>query len=434
MIQYRKIIVSIVLCAILLGTSGVIAQLLYATRTQPARREAHNLAPVVETVFVKQQDLVERFVGYGTARSDRVAELAAEVAATVIERVADIEEGSTVSTNQPLIQLDTREYRHLLEQADARSQADVAALRELAIEASKLNEMISTARLELEVTRAEKKRVSILYEQGHAAKKEYDFANLDYQQARRVLQGYELDLIRNEPRQEQLLASKRGYDAALALAELDLERCTIRAPFAGTIERLSVDIGDHVLPGSVLLTLVDPSHVEIPIQLPSAVHDRINLGAVVRLSSESMTHHTWVGRVARLAASADAGSRTFAVYIDVDNSKQSHTLLPGSFVSAEVEGVLHRQSLSVPRSAVRDGQLLVIEHEVAKVRRVDVIRLIGDHAIVVGDLRVGDQVITDYTNYLGDGSPVRGQLSVTMNGQPSSSKDISFAIQREHIP
>ncbi len=434
MIQYRKIIASLILCVILLSAGLAIAKLLIATRVQPMRHVAQDIAPVVETVLVEVEDVVEHFVGYGTARPDRVAALASEVAATVVERVDNIEEGSTVGDKQELIRLDTREYNHLLEQALSRLQADVAYLNELAIEAAKLEEVISTAQLEVEVARSEKKRVSSLFEQGHAAKKEYDFANLAYQQARRVLQGFELELARNEPRQQQIRASQRGNEAARALAALNVARCTIQAPFAGTIEALTVDVGDRVSQGMTILTLIDPSHVEIPIQLPSGVHDRIQVGAVVHLNSESMPHLAWQGTVARLAASADSKSRTVAVYVDVDNTIQKHPLIPGTFVSADVQGAMYGQCLAVPRGAVREGQLLVIENDVARVRRVDVVRLVGDRAIVAGDLQVGDQVIASYTARLDNGSPARGLLAASKQAPQSNTKDLSLATQRETAP
>jgi len=434
MIQYRKIIISFILCVILLGTGGAIAKLLYATRVQPMQHEARDVAAIVSTVLVLQHDVIEHFTGYGTARPDRVASLASEVAATVVERVHDIEEGSTVTDNQKLIQLDTREYNHRLEQAQARTKVDEAALNELTVEAAKLKELIRTAQLEIEVARSEKKRVSSLYEEGNAAKKEYDFSNLAYQQARRVWQGYELDLARNAPRRQQLLATHRGNEAARELAALNVARCTIQAPFGGTIDKLTVDVGDRVSQGMAILTLIDPSHVEIPIQLPSSVYDRVLVGATVRLSSESMPHLSWQGIVARLAASSDSKSRTVSVFVDVDNTKQTNPLIPGTFVSADVQGAMYRQCLAVPRGAVRDGHLMVIKNDVARMRRVEVIRLVGDRAIVTGDLQVGDQVVATYTARLDNGSPARGQLVSTEQTQPSTTREVSLATQRESSP
>ena len=51
-------------------------------------------------------------------------------------------------------------------------------------------------------------------------------------------------------------------------AQLDIERCRIQAPFTGRIESLNVDAGDRVGPGTVVLSLVDSSRVEIPVFRP----------------------------------------------------------------------------------------------------------------------------------------------------------------------
>jgi multidrug resistance efflux pump len=358
-------------------------------------------------VVVEPEDVAERFVGYGTAQPDRVANLAAEVAATVVELVGDIEAGSAVRREQLLIRLDDREYRYALARAEALAASDQAAIDELDTEAQSLAGLIRTAEQELRVASEEKARVSGLFETGHAAKKEYDFANLAYQQARRVLQGFQMEASKLGPRRARAVASKRSRLAEAELAVLNVERCDIRAPFAGTIESLLIEVGDRAAPGVVLVRLLDPAHVEIPIQLPAGVYDRLEVGARCRVMSESMPGSGWDGQVARIAPSVDSQSRTFAVYVDVDNAVQEHSLVPGTFVRAEVHGPTHLGRLLVPRGAIVAGHVLVARQGIAFERAVTVERLIEDRALVAGGLRPYDRVILSHLDRLSDGSPVR---------------------------
>jgi multidrug resistance efflux pump len=376
------------------------------------------LPPLVDSVIVHREDVTEWLVGYGSALPDRSANLAAEVAATVVERVNDLEAGSTVQEGEPLIRLDDREYRHALDRARALAAVDQATIDELAAEAGALQGLRTTAEHELRVTANEKRRVADLFERNLAAKKEFDFANLAYQQARRILQGFEMQLARIGPRQERSEASRRSREAEAELAELNIKRCEISAPFSGAIQALLVDEGDRVGPGSPLLTLIDPSHVEIPIQLPASVYAHVAPGAPCRLRCESMPGIAWQGQVERISPLVDERTRTFSVYLDVDNTTQSQPLVPGAFVNAEVRGRAVSNRILVPRGAVRGGRILVAESGVVRERSVSVDRVIGDRAVVAGDIRDGEHVIVSHLSQLEDGSPVR---PVTASSAPSPS-------------
>ncbi len=402
-----RLLRSLLLIAAALSVGGAIAYGLYELRTEPPRRESPTPAPLVESKVLRARDVTERFAGYGTARPDRTANVAAEVSAKVIELVGGIEAGSVVEAGQPLIRLDDREYRHALDRAKALALADQAACEELAAEAQTLQVLIATADKEVRVADDERDRLSRLFENGMAAKKECDFANLAYQQARRVLQGYEMEIAKNVPRQARYAASQRSREAEARLAELNVRRCEIVAPIGGKIDELRVDVGDHVAPGVVLVTLLDARQVEIAVQLPAAVHDRVKLGAPVRLACESMQGIQWQGVVARTAASVDEQARTFAAFVEVDNAAQTVPLVPGAFVRAEVQGPIHRNRITVPRDSIRSGRVLLVEGEVAAVRPVVVERFIGDRALVSGNLHDGDRLILSHLDRLAAGSRIR---------------------------
>lgn len=392
---------------VLIGGGSGIAGLLYAKRAEPPRDAIGALPPLVEAMVVRAEDVSESFVGYGTVQADHVANLAAELPARVVERVGDIKSGSTVQKGQPLVRLDDRQYRHELDRAQEIVAVDRAALRELAVEAANLEQIINTVRRELRVVQAEKARLTSLMERSLAAEKEFNVADLAYQQARRVLQEYEREVASFAPRRARLEALMRSHEAAAALAQLNVERCVIGAPFDGAIQALFVDVGDAVAAGSVVLTLIDASHVEVPIQLPASVHARIKIGAACRLESEALHGITWQGAVARVAPFVDPLTRTFAAYIRVDNVGPGPRLVPGSFVRAHVAGPTFTDRLLIPRGAIRGGHVFVAKGNVAHRRAVQVERHIQDRALVTGDLRAGDRLILTHLHDLSDRAPVR---------------------------
>ena len=398
---------SIAFCLSVLGGAAALAAWLHATRIEPPRREVAKLPPVVATYLVAAQDVEEFFVGFGQAEAIRSATLSAEVNSTVLEVTDGLRPGSPVEARQTLIRLDDREYHHTLERAEAAQRADEAALAELEVDARKIQELIATASAELRVAEDEKRRLAALYENKNAAEREYNVAVMAYQQAQRTLQAYEREAEMMAPRRERLAASLDMQRSNVSIARLNLERCVIRAPFAGRIERLFVDQGDRVGPGSSCATIVSIDVVEIPIQLPAAVYDRIEIGTPCVATTDHEPDQRWIGRIARLSPVIDSATRTFSAYVVVDNREQRTPLVPGAFFRAEIAGPVHRSAMLVPRAALRGGQVLVLDGHAARRRSVSVVRTHRDMAIVRGDIEPGDRVIITHLDALEDGTAVR---------------------------
>ena len=115
----RKVVLSTVLIVVMLAVSAGIGWLLIVASVKPPRRQTASQPPLVTTAVIYAKTVLERFDGYGTVGPIRKAKLGAEVAASVVERVGGIREGSAVQAAQALIRLDDRQYRLAAERADA---------------------------------------------------------------------------------------------------------------------------------------------------------------------------------------------------------------------------------------------------------------------------------------------------------------------------
>ncbi len=234
-----------------------------------------------------------------------------------------------------------------------------------------------------------------------------------------VQQGQVLLRLDDTEYQEALTRARRhqeqdgGSGAALPLrsavaeARLNVERCTIRAPFDGRLRNVHVEVGDRVAPGVVVLTLIDPGTVEIPIQLPTLVFDHLSEGSLCHLESESQPGTFWEGLVTRIGSVGDQRTRTFTVYVEVDNTVQAQPLLPGTFVDAKVAGPVHRDAILLPRDVCRGGRVFVVEEGTARLVRVTTEHFIGDRTLIRGDLEPGDEVILSPLDQVRDGEGVR---------------------------
>ena len=77
------------------------------------------------------------------------------------------------------------------------------------------------------------------------------------------------------------------------------------------------------------------------------------------------------------------------------------------FVNAEIEGLSYSVITVVPRNAVKNDMIWVVENQKLRRKSIEVIRLENDFAFVADGLNKNDRVlITRLSSYV-DGMPVR---------------------------
>jgi RND family efflux transporter MFP subunit len=236
-----------------------------------------------------------------------------------------------------------------------------------------------------------------------------------YDQAAAVRQQAESDLKRatNLFGQNILSSSEfdaaqskfRVADAAAAAAKTLLGYTKVLAPFAGVITRKDADVGDLAAPGKPLLEMEDPRHLRLEADVPEALMDRIKLGDKLPVRVDALQTN-FTGVVSEIAPSADTGSRTFVVKLDLPPvaglraGQFGRVAVPTGEVSA----------LRVPASAViqrGDMQLLfVVADNHAQLRIVKTGARVGDEVEVVSGLNSGERVVVSSADQLLDGQPV----------------------------
>lgn len=413
---------SLIICTAVLAVGAGAARVLYATREVPPRVDRTPPPPLVNVVRIERRTIDEKFVGFGSAVADRSSEVAAEVSAQIIDLPGNLKAGDVVDTGQVLVQLDSQQYELEHQRATARAQAGRAELEQLETQRENIRSMLAIATRELEIAAAERDRVTQLYESNDAAKREFDLAHLAYQQARRVVQAQENERALIEPKRKQLEANVAGAEHEASLAKLNVERCAIQAPYAGAIDALYVERGDHVAAGTPVARIVDASIVEIAIQLPASRYPDVVVGARVALASEAVPSLQWRGEVVRVSPTVDRSARVFSVYVEVDNREQPFELRPGTFVRAEVQGPHHEGVMAVPRSAIRYETVLVAEEGRASRRNITIQRYVENDAIVAGEVEDGELLITSHLSSLEDGNAIRVRQADSTSSPSSESR------------
>ncbi len=402
----RQIIVSGLLIALLLGVGAGVAGLLVATKPAPPRVETVRPALLVETLPVEVQTIIEPIVGYGTARADRAARLSTQVAGEVVEVPEWLKAGAEVQKGQLLARIDDEEYQRLLTRARAALAAADAELQQVDVEGDNADRLIEIAEQELGIAEREYERVTDLFERELAPKREYDLARLALEQVRRALQQQRNVKALLPSRRAAAEANLENRRAEVKIAELNVTRTRIEAPFGGRLAEVFVEEGERLRVGDPVASLVDMDMVEVPVELPASVRPRIRVGAAAELTVDSIEGTVWLGEVKRISPSADAATRTFEVYVEVTNTGRPVVLMPGYFVRATLAGPTLENVIVVPRGVVENGRVFTYEGGLAAAREVRIERHLRDQSVVTG-LSPGEHVITTNLDMLYEGAPVR---------------------------
>ncbi len=146
--------------------------------------------------------------------------------------------------------------------------------------------------------------------------------------------------------QRQAEAALEKAKAELKAIELDRERVTIRAPFAGIVNDRMVEIGDYVAVNTAVAQLVDNDPLLVTVNI--AQHDLDGLRPDGPAEVRLVNGETRRGNIRFISAAADTATRTFRVEVELPNSERP---VPAG-ISAEVrmpvgEVAAHRVSPAV---------------------------------------------------------------------------------------
>jgi RND family efflux transporter MFP subunit len=185
--------------------------------------------------------------------------------------------------------------------------------------------------------------------------------------------------------------------AQVLKAERDLQRTTIRAPFAGQVLEQLVDVGQLVGTGTPMAKVFAVDYVEIRLPLPEREMGFLTLPenlrganaptappAAVRLKANiSGKTAVWHGRVVRVEGAMDISTRQVVAVAQVDDpyAKRDDGVPPlkiGQFVEAEVAGATLSDVFIIPRSVVRAGNEIILISAANTLRRMTVEPLVAD--------------------------------------------------------
>jgi len=306
------------------------------TNTPPHVIDAHLITVALEEVAI------------GTVVPVRQSDIASRILSRVVS--VPIQAGEPVSAGDQLIELDDTDLRQRIEQDDAQ----IAAERSAVDQASE-----------------ELRRSKLAFDEGAASE-------LEVISAKNKLDAAKARLEQAERRRDE--------------SETILGYARIVAPFDGIVIDKHIQIGDTVIPGQVLLTMYDPTQMQLVADVRESLTSRLRVGDEVQAEIESL-NIVCNATVSEIVPQASTQSRSFQVKV-VGPCPEG--VYPGMY------GKLHipldeQKLLVIPSSTVqRVGQLTLVkvfDGQSILTRSVRLGRRIGDDVEVLAGLDEGEQVV-----------------------------------------
>ena len=262
-------------------------------------------------------------------------------------------------------------------------------------------------------------RESSLFQARLALEREEAEANLANIEWKRVGKGDASSLTLREPQLAQARAVLAAAEAAYEQSKRNLKRTEVIAPFDGRVRKKMVDIGANLVPGSRIADIYNTVNYEV--RLPVADKDIPFLGipldgttllessrpSVLLTTSYGGDTFQANGYIVRSESQIDPKTRMISVIATIPMNKINKKLKVGMFVNAEIDGLSFKNITVVPRSAVKNDMIWVVEENYLRKKSVEVIRYEDDLAFIADGLNKNDRVLVTRLDSYVDGMPVR---------------------------
>lgn len=366
----------------------LILALIVITRPEPQAQRSE-LPPVqVQVAPVQLGNLQPSVRVGGYLQPVQQARLQFQVGGQLQQRL--VEPGTPVAQGEALLRLEPADYQDLLTEARAQLDMERAAV-------ARDRQLLQLAERNRELQQAEVARQQRLGTESLSSKAALDAARQRLLQ----LQAEEAQLRYNV---DSAAARLDRLEAAARRAKRNLERTTLRAPFAGTVNQVLVQVGDEVAANEVVLELLDASRLEFYAEIERALVTELERGQRIEVLLDGQTY---AAQIVALQQHPDPETYTYALRARFDNPG----LVSGAAAEARLLLPELTQVMLVPVSALvhDDGQVyvFVVKDGVLLRRPVKLGARQGGRQVIVAGVAAGERVVSRGGGSLSDGLKVQ---------------------------
>jgi membrane fusion protein (multidrug efflux system) len=228
-------------------------------------------------------------------------------------------------------------------------------------------------------------------------------------------------------------ANLKNALAQVAQQQAILDKKSLRAPFAGHLGIRSVDVGQYLGPGTVIVTLQALDPIYLDFFVPQQDVDRMKINQSVTVRVDAYPDRTFAGEISAINPKVDASSRNVQIRATLKNADRR--LLPGMYATVEIATGAPQNLITLPQTAISyspyGDTVYVVEesgtgadgkpHLVARQTFVTTGATRGDQVAIVKGLKAGDTIVTAGQLKLHNGSTVlvNNAITPTADAAPS---------------
>jgi HlyD family secretion protein len=291
----------------------------------------------------------------GRVRTPQRIEIAAQITGRVI--AVEAMEGAAIVSGQALLRLDDSEWQASAAQARATLAQNEVRLQQVAeVGLPVAEQSLRQAQANALQARKQYERIKELVAKGFYSAAQLDDAKRSLEVAESQRQAAEVQAASHQPTGSDARVARSNVAAAraaLAVAEAKLAYTTLRAPVAGTVLTRTVEPGDTVQPGKLLLTLAPAGATELTAQIDEKNLGLLALGQPAQASADAYPGERFAAEISYIAPSIDAqrGSVEIRLRVPQPPAYLKHEMT----VSIDIESARRAEAIIVPFDSVREA-------------------------------------------------------------------------------
>ena len=385
----------LIICFGILLLAVIVTYFIFSTEpTASSEGATKKTAMLIDVVKAEQGDFKPVIEATGTVQPVEDVMLSPQVSGQVIRRSPEFIPGGFVKKGAVLLQIDPSDFRNTLE------------LRKSDLLQAKTD-------LNMEMGRQE------------VAEQDLELAGVD------SLSANQRFLVLRQPQLDAIKARVKAAEAAVAQAELELSRTTIRAPFDAHILSQNVTVGSQVTPGDQLGRLVGSEQYWVNLTVPvdklqwlSFPKSGEEKGSTVQIRNSGWPKDIYrTGYLDKQVGALDDQTRLARVLVRVndplareDTTNIQRELIIGGFVEAEVQAREIENVVRLNRDYLRTNQTVWVNEEgELSIREVEIILTDAKYAYISQGLEQGENIITTNLSVVSEGARLRTKAPETFS-------------------
>ena len=342
---------------------------------EPAKKQKRELVLPVQIGKVIFKDVVDEIQSVGNVVAEQRVVITSEVEGRL--KSLKVDEGAKVREGQVLASIDIRDYRLQVEQLQA-EQISVQKEYEKTLsglrpeEQEKLQAQVQADQSALDLAVKEHRRMEQLVLDGVVSQSLLDEANDKVARAQETLRSSKAaSSAGGQSRQEDISKSKSNLDSItkkLEMAQLDLSKAIIKAPFDGVIISKKIEVGAYAGSGTAILEMVGSSKLKAVLEIPQSYRGKLEKISRIDFKVEELGLSFIMDKnlTQRVRVIPDASIFSGNIKVQVELPGHLKTLFPGLTLEARLQFETRSQVKHVPSISLVIGEKGTIVYIVDK--------------------------------------------------------------------